>query len=271
MAERDALAKARRRAGDRAGAAEVAALRRPTVAAWAVNQLVRTQRADARRLAEAAGRLRGAQEAVLQGRGSAAELREAAEEERAAVGALTATARGLLSEGGRGLTEAALEKVAATLHAVALDPEVAEAVLSGRLDREREAAGFGGLDVAVAGSPARPRPRPRRAPAQRGADADAEAQARAAAEAQARAAALAEAQAALDGTRAEREARERDARAAQAEQAAAAEALTAAEEALAVARARARGAEATARAATGELERAREAEHDAARRLREAG
>jgi hypothetical protein len=268
VAERDALAKARRRAGDRAGAAAVAELRRPTVAAWAVNQLVRTQRADARRLAEAAGRLRGAQEAVLEGRGSAAELREAVEEERAAVAALTTTARGLLSEGGRGLTEAALEKVAATLHAVALDPQVAEAVLSGRLDREREAAGFGGLDVTAVA----PAPRGgRRAAGRREAEPEAEtaADAEAEAEAEARAAARRVAEDALARAREEREARERDARAARTERAAADEALAAAEDALAAARARARGAEAGAQAAEDDLERARQAEHEAARRLEE--
>lgn len=41
VAERAALTKALRRAGSREQATEVASLRKPSVAAWAVNQLVR--------------------------------------------------------------------------------------------------------------------------------------------------------------------------------------------------------------------------------------
>ena len=41
---RNALARELKGAGEPAEAAEVAALRKPSVAAWAVNQLVRTQR-----------------------------------------------------------------------------------------------------------------------------------------------------------------------------------------------------------------------------------
>ena len=42
--ERQALARELRTGGRREQAAEVASLRKPSVAAWAVNQLVRTQR-----------------------------------------------------------------------------------------------------------------------------------------------------------------------------------------------------------------------------------
>ena len=44
VAERGALAKALRADGRRDEASRVAALRKPSVAAWAVNQLARTQR-----------------------------------------------------------------------------------------------------------------------------------------------------------------------------------------------------------------------------------
>jgi hypothetical protein len=77
VAERGALAKRLRADGDREGATRVAALRKPSVAAWTVNQLVRSRRADVAAFTEAAEALRAAQAALLEGRGSAAGLREA--------------------------------------------------------------------------------------------------------------------------------------------------------------------------------------------------
>jgi hypothetical protein len=165
--ERDALARRLRQEGDREGAARLKGLRKPTVAAWAVNQIIRTQRAAGRELAAAGEAVRGAQEAVLRGQGSAAELREASERERAAVDALTMAARGLLSQGGGTLSDSVIESVRETLHAATTgDEETRTAVLSGRLDRERKAAGLGGgFDLAAAGAPTRPTRRRRPAPA----------------------------------------------------------------------------------------------------------
>jgi hypothetical protein len=171
VAERGALAKRLRADGDREGATRVAALRKPSVAAWTVNQLVRSRRADVAAFTEAAEALRAAQAALLEGRGSAAGLREAREAERAAVGRLLESARGLFP-GGREPGGATLERVAATLHAAAADETVRDAVLTGRLLAEREASGFGDLEVALPRAPARPRKGSdpgRKAPARRAA------------------------------------------------------------------------------------------------------
>ena len=108
IAERAALAKALRSDGEGDGAADVAKLRKPSVAAWAVNQLVRTQRRAVADLFEAGDQLQRAQSDLLGGRGDAAVLRETAERERAAVEQLTATARGLLTTQGHELSPAAL-------------------------------------------------------------------------------------------------------------------------------------------------------------------
>ena len=56
--ERTALSRELRKAGEREQAGEVAALRKPSVAAWAVNQLVRTQRKAIDELLEAGDGLR---------------------------------------------------------------------------------------------------------------------------------------------------------------------------------------------------------------------
>jgi len=58
VAERTALARELRGAGRREEAGEVAALRKPSVAAWAVNQLVRTQGRAVDELFEAVDALR---------------------------------------------------------------------------------------------------------------------------------------------------------------------------------------------------------------------
>src|SRR3954470_19480390 len=67
--ERDALAKRLRADGRREDAAAVKALRKPSVAAWAVNQAVRSQPKAARDLWQAGDALIEAQDALLAGRG----------------------------------------------------------------------------------------------------------------------------------------------------------------------------------------------------------
>jgi hypothetical protein len=233
IAERGALAKRLRAAGDRDAATRVAALRKPSVAAWTLNQLVRSRAADVAAFAQAAESLHAAQSALLEGKGSPADLRGATEAERAAVARLVEVARGLFP-GGREPGETTLERVAATLHAAATDTTIRAEVLSGRLLAEREAAGFGGLDLTAVTVPARPAPRGRSRKARGGgagrtredaARAREEAEAREAAERAEREAAererrerLAALQAALDEAVAERERAEEALEAARAEE-----------------------------------------------------
>ena len=140
---RGALAKALRAGKRRDEAAQVAALRKPSVAAWAVNQLVRTQGDAVRELFGAGDGLREAQADLLAGRGDGRTLRAANERERAAVDALVEAARGLLSSEGHELSAAVVERVADTLHAAALDAGAREQVRDGRLVRELRHAGLG--------------------------------------------------------------------------------------------------------------------------------
>ena len=152
--ERTAMARELRKAGERERAGEVAALRKPSVAAWAVNQLVRTQRQPVADLLEAGDALRIAQDDVLAGRGDAQSLRAAVEHERAAVDALTDAARGLLSSDGNELSETIIERVSDTLHAAALDDEARSQVSEGRLERELRHVGLGGFGALGAAPPA---------------------------------------------------------------------------------------------------------------------
>jgi hypothetical protein len=148
--ERDTLARELRNAGRRGEATAVKGLRKPTVAAWAVNQAVRSQPRAARELWAAGDALAAAQEAVLSGKGSGPDLREAAERERTALDPLVDAARGLLTSSGGDLPATTIDRVRATLQAAAIDADAREEVAAGRAVREREPRGLFGEEAAVA-------------------------------------------------------------------------------------------------------------------------
>lgn len=148
VAERNALAKTLRKAGDRDRAQEVAALRKPSVAAWAVNQLVRVRGREVQALFDAGDALQHAQSELLEGRGDGEALRVAVVAERDAVDELSELARGLLTSGGHELTQTTLDRVAETLHAAAFDGDARTDVKNGRLERELRHIGIGGLSAA---------------------------------------------------------------------------------------------------------------------------
>jgi hypothetical protein len=169
VAERGSLARALRTQGRREQAAAIAGLRKPSVAAWAVNQLVRTQRRSVAGLFDAGDALRKAQDDLLAGRIDGRALRAAAERERAAADLLVTAARGLLSSAGHQLSDVILDRVAETLHAAALDDQPRDALQAGRLERELRHVGLGvGADIVPAPDSApnaAPQPKPAKQPA----------------------------------------------------------------------------------------------------------
>ena len=106
-------------------------LKRPSVAAGAINLAVREHGADD--LLAAGEELRSAHGALLEGSGDAAAVRDATAREREAVRDLTRLA---LGDDASAATE---EKVRATLHAASVDDDVRELLEAGRLEREAEA------------------------------------------------------------------------------------------------------------------------------------
>ncbi len=150
--ERTALTRALRKDGHRAQAEAVASLRKPSVAAWAVNQLVRTHGAEVADLFAAGDALGHAQSELITGRGDTRAMREAVARERDAVSTLAQLARGLLSSEGHELTQTTLERVSESLHAAALDDEARAQVKDGCLTRELRYAGLG--RGGLAGQPA---------------------------------------------------------------------------------------------------------------------
>jgi hypothetical protein len=153
---RNERAKALRKEGKREEADAVKELRKPTVAAWALNQLARRRAKGVERLLAAGEELRAAQEELLAG-GDRKAFQSAATKERDEVAGLTDEAAELAAEAGERPTPALREKISETLHAAALDEETGEELRAGRLVRERAAiGGFGGMTAAP---PARGRER----------------------------------------------------------------------------------------------------------------
>ena len=139
-AARDRLAAQLVAAKQRDRARVVKALRRPTVAAWVVNQLAHRHAAAVRRLLDAGAVLRRAQYALGR-RGSADDFRAATKRRQETLRELRALAAPLLREAG---SAAHLDDVLATLEVASVDPAAAKAVTSGRLSRELpRPAGFG--------------------------------------------------------------------------------------------------------------------------------
>ena len=141
---RNAAAKELRDQGLKAEADAVKALAKPSVAAWAVNQLTRRHHADLDEFLEAAAAARDAQ---LGGRGGA---REAIKRQRDALEKLARAAR---AELGGDASEAVANRIRQTLEAAAVDDQAAEAVVRGRLVKELEPAGFGTLAAHATSKP----------------------------------------------------------------------------------------------------------------------
>ena len=152
--KRTELEKRLRKEGDRERAAGVRKLPKPSVAAWAVNQASRCRPKERRALLAASERLRAVQERLLAGDASASDLEKAVAAQREAIDGLVEAASGLLSSEGTSMGDATLTRVRETFAAVATDPELAELVEAGTLDRERQATGLG-----FGGLPAKPAPK----------------------------------------------------------------------------------------------------------------
>ena len=154
----DAFTAARNELAKRVGDAQIKQLKKPTVAAWAVNQLARRREVDVRRLLRAGEQLEQAQKRAVEGGDQQAYAR-ARDAEREALRRLRAQAADVLREGGHPATDATLDRVARTLHAGAGTEEGRALLREGNLSEELEPQGFGALaGVKPAGPRARKKP-----------------------------------------------------------------------------------------------------------------
>jgi hypothetical protein len=141
--ERTALVRSLRGEKRREDATKVAGMRKPSVAAWTVNQLVRTQDKIIRALFEAGDDLARAQAGAAAGQRAADAMRDAAQRQRDALDGLLEAAAGLLSSEGHAPSPATLERVADTLRAASIDAASRQQVADGCLTQELHFSGLG--------------------------------------------------------------------------------------------------------------------------------
>jgi hypothetical protein len=138
VAARSAAAREARDAGDRELADAIGKLRRPALAAWAVNLLARDDVAGLARLLALGGKLR---EAHQQMRGEV--LQRLSRQRQDMLAALAGRARQLAADAGHPLGTEAAQQVVQTLGAALADPEVGREVQQGCLITPLQYAGFG--------------------------------------------------------------------------------------------------------------------------------
>ena len=143
-AGRNALARKLKSGGDEDAAEQVAALAKPSLPVWAINQLARQEKAKLRTLLDTGARLRKAQARALSGGGSDA-LRTAQAEEREAIRDLVERAEAILEKAGRPPSRPILERIRSTLAAAALAESARSTLKAGRLTDELQASGFDAL------------------------------------------------------------------------------------------------------------------------------
>jgi predicted nucleic acid-binding Zn-ribbon protein len=150
-AARNARAK-KLKADDPELADAVSKLPKPSVAAAALNELVREDPSEIRALVQSGKRLRQAQEAAVSGK-KGADLTEAIQEHRTALDRVQRDLRR------RKLSAATIEKATQTLRVASIDAELWPLLERGLLHEDLAASGFG-LDPAIV--PARPKQKPAR-------------------------------------------------------------------------------------------------------------
>lgn len=150
---RDELARRLAKEGEKEAAAEIKRLRKPTLVAWALNQLPRRFAGDLNALVEAGEALRTAQRKAASGVKDSG-FQEATERRRSAIRDLTAKGVRVLSEAGKP-SQAAEAEISRTLEAASVDVEAGQQLQEGRLSRAiATVPGFdsvGGFEVIVGG------------------------------------------------------------------------------------------------------------------------
>lgn len=128
--ERDGLARRLRETGRPEEAADVAAMRKPTTDAWALNQLARRQSKQIDWLIDAHRALREAQDSDS--------LRQASASRRRLVDQILDAALAVLEKAGHSSSGPVRDRIARTLLAAAVDPNTEHALKEGTLVRPAE-------------------------------------------------------------------------------------------------------------------------------------
>ena len=133
----------------------IESIRKPTAAAWAINQLVRARPADIERLVELAAELHEAQEKMDGGA-----LKTLSRERTKLVDELVRSTSEVAKESGGALSGPVANQVRETFVAALATTAAADAVGSGQLTRALSYAGFGDVDLSEATAAPAPARRP---------------------------------------------------------------------------------------------------------------
>jgi hypothetical protein len=156
VAERKRLAKELRDGGRKDDAQQVAALQKPTLAAWVLNQLARRKRRDVDLLLDAGHRLREAQAGVLAGSGRSA-FEQARKSETEALRRLGREAEKLLASERGGASATVLAQVTESLRAAAITESGRELLARGIFTRPIVSEGFDLVGSLAPAGPVKPR------------------------------------------------------------------------------------------------------------------
>jgi hypothetical protein len=149
-AARNALAVQLKKGGRREESDRVKALAKPSITAWAVNQLYWQHREEFDRLIATGQRFRQAQ---TSGRaGKVADMREALDTRREALSHLSDLATALLRDAGSSPTPETIHRISTTLEALSAYASFPDAQRPGRLTRDVDPPGFESFASLMAGA-----------------------------------------------------------------------------------------------------------------------
>ncbi|MFD7575431.1 hypothetical protein ACFV6U_33740 [Streptomyces sp. NPDC059810] len=134
VAARDTYVARARASKDARAAKAIAALRRPSLAAWAANRLARQRQPEAQQFLALGETLREAHRTL-----DAEQLRAASGQRQQLITALARTAGALAGEAGLSVSDTVLHEIEQTLHGVLADRHLAEQWSRGRLVKTPEA------------------------------------------------------------------------------------------------------------------------------------
>jgi hypothetical protein len=149
-AARNALAVQLKKGGRRDVSDRVKALAKPSITAWAVNQLYWQHREEFDRLIATGQRFRQAQ---TSGRaGKVADMREALDARREALSQLSDLATALLRDAGSSPTPETIHRISTTLEALSAYASFSDDLRPGRLSRDVDPPGFDSLASLIPGA-----------------------------------------------------------------------------------------------------------------------
>jgi hypothetical protein len=148
---RNERAKAAKAAGDKELAAAIGRLRKPSTAAWLLNQMVRHHGDEIDQFLAVGAALRDAQAGF-----DADQLKQLSRQRHQVVAAVARQARALARELGNPVSATVEGEVEQTLRAALSDPDAAEAVSGGQLTKTLDYAGLGDTPVDLTGAVAAP-------------------------------------------------------------------------------------------------------------------